>query len=192
PGTKRVMRREKERDARIRASDFFNNYGKAQRVETSPAVVLRNHDTEKPQVGHFRNQLAGKTRRLITFAGAGRNFCLGEITDGLLQQILLSRQLKIHCRFKILRLPGRSSPRKRVSRLIQIASATPRLDSRLRKNDNKPMRPSLNSVQIVLLQIGQSRPAMRPEDIFASLRVFSPPADLPDERSPAPPPPPRP
>src|SRR5262249_26636274 len=61
-----------------------------------PAVFLRNHDAKEAHLGHPWNQLRRKTCSLVARCRSRRNLRLGKIADGLLEEFLLLREIKIH------------------------------------------------------------------------------------------------
>ena len=89
------MRRDGERDSRIHASELLDHDGVVKRREAGAAILRRPHRTHEAQLAGLGEDLAREFLLLVPLARVRPDLALREITDGLLEELLLLGQAEI-------------------------------------------------------------------------------------------------
>src|SRR5262249_52959667 len=98
-----VVRRHRQRHARIDARELFDADAVVQRRHPGAAVLLGELDAEQAERGELRHQLAGKVLLLVPLAHVRPHLRLRELADAAPQQILLFGKPEVHQRIRIAR-----------------------------------------------------------------------------------------
>ena len=99
----RHRRLERDRAARVGASDLLHGEAVRQEIATGAADLLGKRQREQPEPGHPRDEVVRELAGLVVVRGTGRDLRLREVADHVPNVTLLVTEIEIHLRLTVAR-----------------------------------------------------------------------------------------